>query len=81
MDFRRGELPEGELATLVSDLYRRYQQPILWLVPKSAEPFSMKTFYPPFGPLFSDKFRSDFKSAYQLTRSSDYFDVYSARVP
>ena len=54
-------------------------KPALWIIPKGGEPFSMRTYYPPYGPLFSDAVRSEFHRDFARIRSTESFDVYRQR--
>jgi len=51
----------------------------VWLIPKGGVPFTLTSYYPPHGPLFTPEFRRSFELGYRWGRSSDYFDVYLPR--
>ncbi|MGD9781916.1 MAG: ArnT family glycosyltransferase [Kiritimatiellia bacterium] len=62
-----GQSPEGK--------------PVLWMIPKGDEPFSLTTWYPPFDNLYDDRFRQDFLSLYGVSSETPHFDLYTARSP
>lgn len=76
MDVVRGNSGQVDLAALTRSVSGEAGKPVLWVVPKAGEPFSMRTFYPPFQPLFSDTVRSDFRRDFVRVRSTEFFDVY-----
>jgi len=41
------------------------------------QPFSMLAIYSPHAPLFDEEFREAFLASYRLTRSSEYFDIWT----
>lgn len=79
MDFVRGDFGTVDLAAITRAISERAGKPVLWIVPKRGEPFSMRTYYPPAGPLFSDTVRSDFHRDFARVRSTEYFDLYRQR--
>ena len=79
MDYQLAKVAESDLAKLEKELEEQYHRPIAWVVPKGAQPISMKTAYQPDRPLFSDKFHQDFAARFEKTESSRYFDLYSAK--
>jgi hypothetical protein len=79
MDFKGRGLPEPKLSALVKELGRRYRKPLLWLVPRNAMPFAMRTYYEPRTELFSDEFRSDFEDGFEQVGSTEFFDLYAAK--
>ena len=80
MDFVRGDAAEVDLLALTRTTMKRLGKPVLFLLPKDGEPFSMRTFYPPGGPLFQDKLRSDFNRTFWRIGSTEFFDLYQPRV-
>jgi hypothetical protein len=48
----------------------------VWMLPAGEPPFSMRTFYPDFGPLFSPEFRQAFLESYEIRASTGHFDVW-----
>ena len=79
MDYQLAKVAESDLAKLEKELEEKYHRPIAWVVPKGAQPISMKTAYQPDRPLFSDKFHQEFAARFEKTESSRYFDLYSAK--
>lgn len=51
----------------------------IWLIPKHSVPFTQTSYYPLQGGLFTDEFRSAFRSGYRLIGQSGFFDIYLAR--
>jgi hypothetical protein len=79
MDFVRGNAGTIDVAALAQAIEAKAGRSVLWVVPKGGEPFSMRTYYPPYGPLFAETVRSDFLRDFGRLRSTEYFDVYSRR--
>ena len=79
MDFLRGDAAEVDLLALSRAAMKQHRKPVLCLAPRDAAPFSMRTFYPPAGPLFSDKVRSDFNRNFTRIGATEFFDVYQPR--
>lgn len=77
MDFVRSRFGTVEVSALTADVAAKTGKPVLWIVPKGGEPFSMRTFYPPYGPLFAPAVRSDFQRDFARQRSTEFFDVYA----
>ncbi|MBA2271193.1 MAG: hypothetical protein H0W20_11440 [Chthoniobacterales bacterium] len=79
MDFTYVDSSEPELPALVQELEERHARPVAWLIPKNSDPFTMRTYYPPGGPLYSEKFRADFEASFERTRQTDLFDLYTPK--
>jgi hypothetical protein len=54
-------------------------KPLVWLIPRGTEPFSLRTYYLPEGPLFTPAFREAFLRSYHKTDSLTQFDVWEKR--
>jgi len=79
MDYQLAKVAESDLAKLEKELEEKYHRPIAWIVPKGAQPISMKTAYQPDRPLLSEKFHQDFAARFEKAESSRYFDLYRAK--
>lgn len=79
MRFTRGDAAKVDLIELTRSTMRRLGKPVLCVIPKDGEPFSLRTFYPPGGPLFSDQLRSNFNRAFWRVGSTEFFDIYRPR--
>ncbi len=79
MDFVRGNSGAVNVLGLTQAASEKAGKPVLWVVAKGGEPFSMRTLYPPYGPLFSEAVRSDFHRDFARLRSTEHFDVYRLR--
>lgn len=79
MDFVRGDAAEVDLLELTRSTMKRLGKPVLCIFPKDGEPFSMRTLYPPGGPLFQDKLRTDFNRTFWRVGSTEFFDLYQPR--
>lgn len=51
----------------------------VWLIPHGATPFMVTNFYPPYAPVFDDRFRQAFAANYEKRLNSAAFDVYVAK--
>jgi hypothetical protein len=56
-------------------------KPLLWLVPRDNEPFSLRTYYPPEDALFPLAFRQAFQAGYRKTGSLRQFDTWEKQTP
>jgi len=79
MDFVRGGVGAIDVPGMTQALAARAGQPVLWLVAKGGEPFSLRTYYPPFGPLFPEGLSGEFARQFVRVRSTEFFDVYRLR--
>ncbi len=79
MDFARGKAGAVDLRELSDVLAAKAGKQVLWVLPKAGEPFSMRTYYPPYGQLFSENVRADFHRDFARVRSTEFFDVYRQR--
>jgi hypothetical protein len=81
MDFKGRALPEPELAAVTAELAARHGKPVMWVIPRNAAPFSMRTWYAPNDVLFSDRFRADFAQQFERKGSTEFFDLYGPKLP
>ena len=51
----------------------------IWLIPHGDQPFTVRSFYQPYPPLFDDDFRASFAANYKLVGSSHFFDIYQSK--
>jgi hypothetical protein len=79
MDFVRGNSGAVAVAGLTRAIEAESGRPVLWVVPKCGEPFSMRTYYPPYGPLFAEAVRAEFQRDFSRVRSTEFFDLYRRR--
>lgn len=79
MDFVRGNSGAVNVIGLTRTLSTKAGKPVLWIVAKGGYPFSLRTLYPPYGPLFSDSVRGLFRAEFTRVRSTEHFDVYQSR--
>jgi hypothetical protein len=53
----------------------------VWLIPRDEVPFAVRECYNNVKPVFSDEFRKTFLDHYERTEQTNYFDVWTYRVP
>jgi hypothetical protein len=79
MERKRAGTALPALSDFLEDIQkgRSTVKPVMWLIPRGSDPFSMHTAYPPADCLFSSAFREDFKNTFSLKAATQYFDLYT----
>jgi hypothetical protein len=51
--------------------------PVMWMIPKGEEPFTLRTWYPPGDDLYGEQFRQDFSSLWGVSSQIPHFNLYT----
>ena len=78
MERKRAGADLPGLSGFLAGIQKIDARPVMWLIPRGAEPFSMHTGYPPRDFLYSSEFRRDFNSTFKPVASTPCFDLYTS---
>lgn len=80
MEFKFARIPTPSMTSLVDEIGDKHGgKQVLWIVPKGAEAFEMRTYYPPDDSLYGQSFRDEFARNYALSGETESYEVYALR--
>jgi len=80
MDRKQGGTKLPALGMLLADVQKEgpSAKPVMWVIPRGSEPFSLHSAYPPGDGLFPPEFRQDFGNAFRSKTATRHFELYTS---
>ena len=79
MDYRYFGRREVDFENCLAEIESEYKLPIVCICANNTLPFSLTSYFPPQGPVFSDQFIIDFYRHFEFSRHSSCFDIYTQK--